>query len=406
MKLFKKLLAPAFISLFLSACQKDSRFTSEQTIDSPEGASVAARGNNGGEKETGPGHVYTLSNQTDGNKVLVYRRAANGMLSWQASYATGGTGSGTGLGNQGAVILGNRDDYRDHDRHDKHDKKNDILLAINAGSHSISLFSINSYGLRLKSRVNSGGMTPVSITQHGNLVYVLNAGGNGNIAGFRIGYNGRLHPVPNSSRPLSSSSAGAAQIQFTNNGKVLVITEKATNKIITYTVNKWGEPGDMHSLTAANATPFGFDEGRPGNIIVSEAAGGAPGASTLSSYKVGHDGSIALIDGPDGAKQSAACWVVITNNGKFAYTTNTASDNISTFAINKSSGHINVQQAIAATTQAGPIDAALSRNSKFLYVLNGGGNSIDGFRVGGDGDLTSVQTVSGLPAGANGLAAE
>lgn len=406
MKPIKKLIGPAIISLLLTACQKDSRFVAEPNTP-PEDEPVAARGNNGGEKEGGPGRVYTLSNQADGNKVLVYRRAANGTLSWQASFATGGTGSGGGLGNQGAIILGSRDDYRANDRHDKdHDDRNNILLAVNAGSHSISLFTINNYGLRLKSTVHSGGMTPVSITQHGNLIYVLNAGGDGNISGFRIGYHGRLYPIPYSTRPLSNNSAGAAQIQFTNNGKVLVITEKATNKIITYTVNRWGVPGEMHSLVAANATPFGFDEGRPGNIIVSEAAGGAPGASTLSSYKIGYDGSISLIDGPDGANQSAACWVVITNNGKYAYTTNTASNNISTFAVDNSSGHISVLEAIATSTPAGPIDAAISRNSKFLYVLNGAGNSISGFRIGSGGDLTSVQTVSGLPAGANGLAAE
>ena len=187
---------------------------------------------------------------------------------------------------------------------------------------------------------------------------------------------------------------------------MLVVTEKATNKIITYTVNEWGLPGMMHSINSSTATPFGFDAGKNGNIFVSEAAGGAAGASKLSSYHVNNNGSISLLTGSVGANQSAACWVVITNNGKYAYTTNTASNNLSNFGINKNTGAINVNAAIAATTGMGPIDAALSNNSKYLYILNSVSHSIGVYKVDNDGSLSSVQTVSGVPAGANGLAAK
>ena len=152
-------------------------------------------------------------------------------------------------------------------------------------------------------------------------------------------------------------------------------------------------------------SPFGFATGRNGTVFVSEAVGGAPGASVLSSYLIGYNGAITLVDGSVGAGQSAACWVVINNNGKFAYTTNTNNNNISTFGINNS-GDISVTQAISATTQAGPIDAALSNNSKYLYVLNGGAHSIQVYAAGNDGSLSMVQTVTGLPAGTNGLAAK
>lgn len=320
-----------------------------------------------------------------------YDRSSNGQLTFSASYATGGNGSGGGLGNQGALILTDGD--------------KEMLLAVNAGSNSVSSFKINDNGLQLKSTVSSGGILPVSITQHDGIVYVLNAGGTNNISGFKLKDNGMLQPIPNSTRPLSAASAGPAQISFMNGGRVLVITEKATNKIVTYTINENGIAGAMHMITSSSATPFGFAPGRHGNIFVSEAVGGAPGASVLSSYLINNNGAISLIDGSVGAGQSAACWVVITNNGKFAYTTNTGNANISTFGIT-SSGGITVSQAISATTQAGPIDAALSNNSKFLYVLNGGGHSIQAFTVNNDGTLISLQTVPELPMSANGLAAD
>lgn len=382
----KKLLSAAILALTFSACQKNT-----QGLESGEALSQEAVAENSSSSHGyygSRGNVYTLSNQVNGNEVLVYRRSADGELTYQASFATGGKGTGGGLGNQGAVIV-------------SEDEK--LLLAINAGSNTISSFRISGNSLRLLNTVSSGGVTPVSITQHDNLVYVLNAGGEGNIAGFRILYGGRLSPVPYSKRPLSSKTAGAAQISFVNDGRVLVVTEKATNKIITYTVNHAGLPGSFHSITSSTPTPFGFAVRGFGNIIVSEAAGGAPGASVLSSYRIQPNGNINLVEGSVSAGQTAACWVVVTDNGKFAYTTNTANNNISSFRMS-SGGALDVLGSIAATTDAGPIDAGLSRNSQFLYVLNGGSGSINSFKVNNNGSLSAVQTVTGLRAGTNGLA--
>ncbi len=388
MKHLKTIAVSALMVFSLAACQKETNLL-PSTENTTGDLAPAIAGRNGNNNK----HVYTLSNQVNGNMVLDYVRANDGTLTYNASYGTGGDGTGGGLGNQGAIILS--DDGDDH-----------VLLAVNAGSNSISSFKVNGSGLQLKSTVSSGGIRPVSITQHDNIVFVLNAGADGNISGYHLGNNNKLTPIPNSTRPLSSTTAGAAQISFVNGGKVLVITEKATNKIITYTVNEWGIPGAMHSITSANPTPFGFATGNNGNIFVSEAVGGAPGASTLSSYHVGYNGSISLLAGPVGANQSAACWVVITENGRFAYTTNTASNNISNFNVNRQSGSISVNTGIAATTGMGPIDAALSNNSKYLYILNSGSHSISAYTVASNGSLGSLPTVTGLPAGATGLAAK
>jgi 6-phosphogluconolactonase len=375
-----------FCTLLFASCQKDAKLI-EKAKDL---SSFEAKKSSVNEllNENSVGTVYTLNNQVSGNKVMVFNRTVDGLLSFSGSYATGGNGSGGGLGNQGAIHLGD----------------DNILLAVNAGSNSISSLVITSTGLNWKSTVASGGMRPVSITRYNHLVFVLNAGGDGNISGFTLNDDGTLTAITNSVKPLSASGVGPAQISFINEGNILVVTEKATNKIITYTVNENGVPEVFHSLISANPTPFGFAVGKNANIFVSEAVGGAVGASTLSNYHIGYDGVITLSDGPVGAGQSAACWVVLTKTGKYAYTTNTASNNISTFGITASSGKISVNNSISGTTQAGPIDAALSNNSKYLYVLNSGGHSISSFEVGNDGSLTSIQIMQGLPVGATGLA--
>jgi 6-phosphogluconolactonase len=346
MKWFKNFAAIAVTVFSLAACQKESKLATAETT---EGEDLAVNTANRNEEAEGGGkHVYTSTNQAGGNEILDYRRAANGTLTYNASYATGGNGTGGGLGNQYGVILTDGED-------------DVVLLSVNAGSNSISSFKVTGNGLQLKSTVSSGGMRPVSITQHDDIVFVLNAGGTGNISGFKLDDN-KLTAIPNSTRPLSSAASNAAEVAFVNNGRVLVVTERATNKIITYTVNEWGMPGTMHSITSANTTPFGFDAGGNGNIFVSEAAGGAAGASTLSRYHVNNNGTIVLVS-------------------------------------------VSVNTAVATTAGMGPIDAALSNNSKYLYVLNGGSHSISAYAVDNNGALSNVQTITGLPIGTNGLAA-
>ncbi|MBP8115126.1 MAG: beta-propeller fold lactonase family protein [Chitinophagaceae bacterium] len=384
-----KFAAIVVTTLFLASCQKNIQ-TENNTEPALEKAAEEIQFSERGNGNNNRGFVYTLSNQASGNKVLVYKRSSTGMLTYETSVSTGGNGSGGGLGNQGAVII--TDD-------------GDVLLAVNPGSNTISSFKITGNGLNLKSTVSSGGTRPVSIAQHDGLVYVLNAGGSGNISGFRLGNNDKLTPISYSTKPLSSSSAGAAQVSFVRNGKVLVITEKATNKIITYRVNNNGLPLTMRSITSASPTPFGFAPGRFGNIYVSEAVGGATNASNVSSYQIGFDGSISLTDGPVATGQSAACWVVLTDNGQHIYTTNTASNTLSSYNVQQYAGNISLKHSIAGTTQMGPIDAALTDNSKYLYILNSGSNSISSFAVSNNGNLSSLETVTGLPVGSNGLAA-
>lgn len=187
---------------------------------------------------------------------------------------------------------------------------------------------------------------------------------------------------------------------------MLVVTEKGINKLTTYRVGHGGRISAPLVTASVGVTPFGFAFDKRGNLLVSEAFGGAAGASAVSSYGfeswVPAQPMVISPSVPDG--QAAACWVVVTPNGRFACITNTASENISTYAVQKS-GHITLAKAVAATSVGGPIDAAISASGRGLFVLNSSGQSISSFRIGRDGSLANPSTVGGLPAGANGLAA-
>ncbi len=334
--------------------------------------------------------VYTMSNASSGNAVLAFEQRGDTLVP-AGSFPTQGVGSGGGLGNQGAIVLS--DD-------------GETLLAVNAGSDEVSVFRVRADGLILADKVSSGGVRPISIAVHEDWVYVLNAGGSGtgNITGFVLTSRETLKPIPGSTRPLSGPATAPAQIEFNPEGDTLVVTEKATKIIDTYTVDDDGIATGPVSQPSNGVTPFGFSFNKRGVLIVSEAFGGAPNASAVSSYAL-RNGALTLLSGSVPDFQSAVCWIVITKNGKFAYGSNTGSNNISSYRVGRD-GTLTLLATVAASTGAAPIDMALRGNSKFLYVLNATAGSIEVFRVDrGNGQLTPVTSVSGLPAGANGLVA-
>jgi 6-phosphogluconolactonase len=339
--------------------------------------------------------VFTSTNDAGANAVLVFRRAADGELSAAGSFATGGAGTGSPLKSQGALAFG-----RDHGHR---------LFVVNAGSNSISEFVVERDGLTLLGTVSSGGTQPVSLAFNRDLLYVLNEGDSGspgNISGFRVGDRG-LTPIRGSSRPLSAAAVSAPEISFDPSGDVLVVTEEATNLIDTYAIGRDGRANGPVSHASAGQTPFGFAFDPRGHLVVSDASGGAANAGALSSYLISRSGSLATISGSVADNQSAPCWVAATDNGRFAYTSNTGSGTISSYTISHD-GSLALLAAGAASTGTGsaPIDIALSRHSQFLYGVASGTHAINGFRVESDGSLTPLASgPGGLPAGTTGLLA-
>ena len=131
--------------------------------------------------------------------------------------------SADGLGSQNSLIL------NEHKR---------CLFAVNAGSNTVSSFRVGRRGLTLVSVEPSHGVFPVSLTEHEDLLYVLNAGDMGSLAGFRVEWHCRLVKLQDSQRDLARLTDSSptpppgevlttpAQASFTPNGKRLVLSIK------------------------------------------------------------------------------------------------------------------------------------------------------------------------------------
>jgi len=334
------------------------------------------------------GAVYAQTNDPAGNGVLVFHRAADGTLTAGATVPTGGLGSGGKLGSQGALTL--TESHR-------------WLLAVNAGSDSVSLFRLRHTGaLELAGTAPSGGDMPIGVTTAGNLVYVLDAGSD-SISGLRLS-NGSLSPIAGSTQPLSGAGVGPAEIAFTREGRVLVVTEKNTNLIDTFRIGAEGRAQPVHTSPSSGQTPFGFAvKGR--DVLVSEAFGGAAGASATSSYAVAPSGAVRTVTPSAADGQSAACWVAVLARGSSVYVANTGSNDVSRYTVGHG-GTLTLQAANAGSTGSAPADMAVTGDDGYLYVLNGSGGTISGFAVNRDGSLAALGETSGVPAGVQaGLAA-
>jgi 6-phosphogluconolactonase (cycloisomerase 2 family) len=330
--------------------------------------------------------VYTLSNAASRNKVIAFV-SRGGALKFDQSFDTGGLGDPSIAGTvQGAIAISQDDRF---------------LFAVDAGSNEITSFRINDDQLEFVGKVASRGMQPVSLTVHRDLLFVLNAGSS-SINGFRITPEGRLRRIPNSSAPLSGSGVGPAEIAFDTSGKVLLVTEKTTSDIDTYSV-VGGVPTGPTVHASSGMTPFGFAfVPRSENVVVSEAFGGASGQGAASSYGVTPPSTLTPISVsvPDG--NTAPCWVVITRGG-IAFTSNTNSNTISAYSID-AQGNLTLTNGVSAQTGMTPTDLALGPNDRTLFVLNLKSGSIGAYAIGAGGTLTGMRGAHGLPAHALGLA--
>jgi hypothetical protein len=342
------------------------------------------------------GHVYVNDNTPGVNTIAGFDRHADGSLTPEpgSPFRAGGAGTGAELASQGSLQIapGGR-----------------FLLAADAGSNQVSVLQIRRDGsLRLVPHgvTASGGVLPVSIAVHGDLVYVANSGSGGsNFTGFRLSRGGRLSPVGGSTVTLPGTSQ-PGDVLFNGTGTRLVGTLVGTSKIESFTVGASGRltgaPGSP--FAAQGIGPFGseFRPTDPSQLFVSNAHNVGAGTGTVSAFRDSRRGVLTSIgSSPFADHQTAPCWVQISHDGRYLFTVNTGSGSISRYAITpggtlKLLGSTPIRGAGAGDA----VDAGLSPGGRTLYVNESEGNVVGAFAVNG-GSLTELPSSPfPLPAGA------
>ncbi len=349
------------------------------------GASFAASTNG-----RGPGHaVFVLTDNTSGNQVVAYDRAADGSLAQAGVYSTGGTGGAL----DGSVV-----DHTASQGALAYDASRGLLFAVNPGSSTVSVFRVLGDRLVLTQVLSSGGTFPVSIAARGGLVYVLNALNGGSVQGFLVAGEFLL-PLPGSGRPLGLNPLATpqftttpGQVAFSPDGSKLIVTTKAnSNAIDVFAVGRLGYLSFAPVVNVEPGTvPFATSFDAAGNLVVAEA-----GPNALATFALNPNGTLsALVTVATG--QAATCWVAAA--GPYFYASNAGSGSVSGFA----SGAGGSLSLLGNTsTDAGTVDAAATPDGSFLYVQTGAQGHVDAFHVNADGSLSPIGSVT-VPDAAGG----
>jgi 6-phosphogluconolactonase len=342
--------------------------------------------------------VFVMTNSAETNEIIAFNRTSDGGLQQGRTFSTGGRGSGgvtDPLESQGSLTFS-------EDRQ--------FLFAANSGSGDVTVFRVNGSELSRIDRLPSGGSGPNAVTQHGNLVFVLNAGGGSNVTGFHLEPNGKLKQIENSTGFLTINNPRAGSLSISPDGRILLVTEKSTNNLDAFRINQDG------TLTPAVVTPSAGPGlfaviFAPNGVAIATETGPAGGinASAVSSYAVAANGALVTISASVPTNGAATCWQVVTPNGHFVYSSNSATATISGFAIGIDGSLTPLPGTVVATLASGSInlDVAISSDGEYLYSLNSGTGTVSTFHINQDGTLTSMGDTSGLKAaaGLNGIAA-
>jgi 6-phosphogluconolactonase (cycloisomerase 2 family) len=342
-----------------------------------------------------PPAVFVQTDNPAGNQVIAFAQQPGGQLSQEQVVSTGGLGGAeagaTNLASQGSLT---------------YDPGHHLLFAVNAGSDTISVLSVEGRRVRLDQVLSSGGEFPNSIAVHGNLVYVANAGGAGSVSGFSI-LGQRVVPIPGSARSLglddtnpSNFHTGPGQVIFSPNGsELLVNTKEATNSIDVFQVGPAGYLSAAPAVTPDDSSgPFAFAFTPSGQLVVAEVA-----IAALHTFAFGPHGTLTSLAAsvPDG--QVAQCWVIAADG--FYYVANAGSADLSEYTV-AADGTPSLVAAVAAQTGTGSIDLTASADGKYIYAEAGaGGGTVFELRINSDGSLSPIGSVPGLGADIEGIAA-
>ena len=187
-------------------------------------------------------------------------------------------------------------------------------------------------------------------------------------------------------------------------GNHLIGTRTGTSQIDSFVVLPNGH------LLAAQGSPYTgqglgqlgaeFSPTNPSQLFVSNAHNGT-GLGTVSAYRDSFFGQLTSIgSSPYADGQTAPCWVEISHDGRYLFTVNTGSGNISSYSINPN-GSLALTGSFTIIGGGADIDARLSPDGHYLLVDGAGHDFVSVFAVNG-GNLTELpSSPTPLPAGAS-----
>jgi FHA domain/Lactonase, 7-bladed beta-propeller len=307
-----------------------------------------------------------------------------------------------------------------------------LLFAVNQGSDTIAVFKIAPNGALTSSPGSpypSGGKAPASLGLSGNTLVVANKAQDGvrdlttvapNYTSFHVGPDGRLTSIAGSTVSADPGSS-PTHAYIPPNGKVVFGTEES-GPLRGFAI------GDNGRLIEASNSPLDIDDAvfADGFDPKKEFALGIaanptrplvyismPTVPSLAVYSYDATGTLTFIRTVPNAGSYLPCWVVVTADGRWLYTSNADTNNVTVYDVGTDPTRPRQIQTLGFQTPGNPWNEALDPKDRFLFVNTprdtlkvpeGEGNTQHVMSIGDDGKLNELPTSPTklpVPKGAN-----
>jgi 6-phosphogluconolactonase (cycloisomerase 2 family) len=393
-------------------------------------------------KKAAGGHLYMQTNEVE-NAIIHYQWSANGTLTEVERVATGGAGSGelspiyhinrpNDFEGAGSVIL--TPDRR-------------FLFATNAGDNSVSSFAVDKAGrltlqdVKRTGNTQSGGAKSLAYAPSSRTLFVVHTFGPDHLRLMSVDGEGKLTPRPepysvntmdwNNRVPTMAVLSPDGKLLFVGttfdelpsrknpdgslilwiphkDGALHVIASNAPDPdgIVVFPVGEDGALREPSFYDARGASPFyiAFLHSRPDTFVVGYAV-----SNGVSIGKVDTNGKI-TVSAPVTLDTSAGlpselCWLAVSPNDRWVFTTNFGYSDISSFRIDGDALSIAKDpaspkvpgdgsfRAIDGVVSSGPSDSWLSPDGAYLYQIYGNASKLVGYATQPDGSLKEITSV-------------
>jgi len=344
------------------------------------------------------GAVYFASNPDGTNSVVALTRdLSTGLVTYLGSFASGGNGTTAIQGSQAHAVV----------------TRGSFLYAVNSGSGNFSTFKIGQDGqLTLIATTSSGGVRPVSIAIHGNLLYVLNQGISASEEGgpvdagilpFNIGTDGI--PTPAGSGVSLASADSPSDVIVTGNGQRLAVMCTGTNAVRSYEVGASGSLGSAQVVGVGSQPVGGASNARLAwcgfATVVDD-----PGPASVVSFNA--ENSLSIVSQIPAVADQDPCWAATDPGGFRLWTSNFLPRSLTLYSIAADGALARTGAYEPPESDSGPgaLDIGVSDDGRFLYRLrafNSNGSPtpphpypvVEVFRITDDaanGDLQLIQS--------------
>jgi 6-phosphogluconolactonase len=271
----------------------------------------------------------------------------------------------------------------------------DVLFAANGGDPSVSTLRINPGTGSLTPIVgspfllnDSTGTYDMVVSPNHRFLFVTNNAGTVIHALAVAPANGALHEVPGSPFPAGDNMSG---LWVTANGKFLLASGQTHNAVSVFAIASTGAIAPIpRSPFAANASVSDVRSNCAGTLVYT-ADNGSP---YIDAYSMAANGVLTPVPGSpfyNGATGNGpnSFDLAIEPNGRFVLTTDSFSEQITSFAA-APNGSLTPVAGSPFYTNSWEGGTALTAKGDYLYSVQFSSGTVDGRAVAADGTLTPV----------------